>query len=519
MLPFVPRKVAQKARAAQSAVHVAAPTTGSSIPPAPVRETSDDPKGKRKESHPHVADEDLVSLLWLSLSDHSFWVDADLRRALASVDEGWLPLSTLLRRSAYFSHLSTRPLETAYVKAIRTHAPELFEVRMRVSAPSKSAWYGADSASKDDDLGGYEVRRKDWRDALLRSRNTNRQDWELRTVYVECLPLGHRTVPQIHRFASSLLPSLNADQGAPTRVQAVSLPAHHLDRPGDVPKPKGFTLITFSSEDDAARLATDWPWLPRRTIASSEEAEGSTLVREAIKFGFRALPKARWDTLKEEYLAYRQQLLDQAARAPSAPHRAPDVPLDRPAAPPQNLADPEEPRAGTTPSTAADAPFPRGCLVYVRNLHPETNRTTLKALFAARGLAPGALDYVDYSKGMTACHLRLSAPDHAHTLIEALRAHPLLQRDGLDSTGSPPAEDTQHAAISAELVEGTREELYWSKVPEKVRREAVRRAVAAAASGGGDGDATAAAEEGGEGEGAGGQGQEGKRKRKRRRKA
>jgi hypothetical protein len=45
-----------------------------------------------------------------------------------------------------------------------------------------------------------------------------------------------------------------------------------------------------------------------------------------------------------------------------------------------------------------------GCLVFTRNLHPETNETTLRALFTATFksslLDTGGLDYVDFNKGM-----------------------------------------------------------------------------------------------------------------------
>ena len=62
----------------------------------------------------------------------------------------------------------------------------------------------------------------------------------------------------------------------------------------------------------------------------------------------------------------------------------------------------------------------------------------------------------------------------------------------------------------AEVVDGEREELYWNKVPEKVRREAVWKAIAQA------GEVPAGGEDGtGERQ----QQQEGKRPRKRRRKA
>ena len=71
-------------------------------------------------------------------------------------------------------------------------------------------------------------------------------------------------------------------------------------------------------------------------------------------------------------------------------------------------------------------------------------------------------------------------------------------------------------------MDGEREALYWHKVPEKVRREAVRRAIALASTlmggrgdGDGDGDAAMAGEEQEEEDAK----KQGRRPRKRRRKA
>lgn len=210
---------------------------------------------------------------------------------------------------------------------------------------------------------------------------------------------------KIYAFVASLLGLPSSGQALSTGVQTITLPAHHLDRPGDVPKPKGFALVTFASEDDASRLVADWPWRPRRTDIpphDDESEETDAPVREAVKFGFRALPKARWDALKEEYLAHRQRLLDRIAQPGPEPEAEP---VD-----PSYEVDSYHGRDrdqgwGNREHTAhehadPDAPFPPGCLVYVRGVHPETNRTTLKALFAGRGFGPDALDYVDYSKGM-----------------------------------------------------------------------------------------------------------------------
>lgn len=229
-------------------------------------------------------------------------------------------------------------------------------------------------------------------------------------------------MPKIYAFVSSLLSLPSSGQALSTGVQTITLPAHHLDRPGDVPKPKGFALVTFASEEDASRLVADWPWRPRRTDIpphEDENEETSAPAREAIKFGFRALLKARWDALKEEYLAHRQRLLDQIAQSEPEPEAAPADPRYEMDSYPGRDRDQgwgtREPPTPVPPASAPaheyadpDAPFPPGCLVYVRGVHPETNRTTLKALFAARGFGPDALDYVDYSKGMGTVRIRFS---------------------------------------------------------------------------------------------------------------
>ncbi|KAI0677726.1 hypothetical protein C8Q78DRAFT_962759 [Trametes maxima] len=539
MFPFVPRKVAQKFRAQNNASASAAASSSTKPPHAEIladETPSNDAKGKGKQPDTSTREQDLATLLWLSLSDHSLWLNVDLRRALVSADEGWLPLSVLLalHHATYFAHLKAGTPESAYVKAVRTHADDLLEVRMRVSAPSKAAWYGTPpSSSSKEDTSGYEVRRQDWREALTRARNSTRQEWELRTVYMECIPPSHRAIPGIYDLTASLLDLRSPGPGhtptLTTHIQSIALPAHHLDRPGDVPKPKGFALVTFSSEDSATRLTSAWPWSPRHAPA----AGGRTgPAQEAAKFGFRALPKARWDALKDEYLAHRQRLLDDIARAEytnSAAHvPTPNAEVSPEERPPRAnrppAAENARPAAHNDPVPALDAtaPFPRGCLVYVRHVHPETNKTTLKALFAAHGGTGPAgavgLDYVDYSKGMDTCYLRVSTPAHAHTLVSAFAApRRVVQRQGLDNAGEADGGEGARKGIEMELVGGTREELYWSKVPERVRREAVRKAIARAADGGGgeggdDAERDLAVEDGA-GE------QERRRKRKRRRKA
>lgn len=76
------------------------------------------------------------------------------------------------------------PTEANAVKAIRSYAGDVLEVRMLVSAPSASAWYPSWKSERDS-VGGYEVRRKDW-SALSDnpSREFTRAQWDDRTIYM-----------------------------------------------------------------------------------------------------------------------------------------------------------------------------------------------------------------------------------------------------------------------------------------------------------------------------------------------
>lgn len=237
-----------------------------------------------------------------------------------------------------------------------------------------------------------------------------------------------------------------------------------------------------------------WPWtrLFQPESDNFDLAEGNLETKEASKFGFRTLPKARWDKLNEEYLAYRQKLISELADANEPPDISPDSDvrdvvddvLEDTPAPPRNV-------------TTMYSPYPFGCLVFARNLHLETNKTTLRALFCTAFesslVDPAGIDYVDFNKGMDSvslgsfmsttpsqhrqCYLRLASPEHGRVLVDRFSSHPVVQSHGLDDIGKTP--EASQKAIATEIIEGKKEEVYWEKVPEKVRRQAVEKAVKA----------------------------------------
>ena len=199
---------------------------------------------------------------------------------------------------------------------------------------------------------------------------------------------------------------------------------HHQDKPGSIPVCKGFALVTLSNLEDVDALLEQWPWdvYPRKKPAepeeSAEESQNANLqlCRDARKFGFRCLRKTRWEELKAEYILYRQQLVDEMNRYQDEEL---EMRMRKVAATEESYAkrpmdDLVQIQAEGPKAIHSGSKYPSGCLVFVRNLHPETNKTTLRTLFSrawdedphfdeqgSAGAGGGfGLDYLDYTKGL-----------------------------------------------------------------------------------------------------------------------
>ena len=96
-----------------------------------------------------------------------------------------MPINYLIRRPPFRGSSAAELLETEVVKALRSHASETLEVRILGSASSSSVWYGTGKTSRKKDVGGYEVRRKDWETLLEHPlRQLRTVQWDERTVYM-----------------------------------------------------------------------------------------------------------------------------------------------------------------------------------------------------------------------------------------------------------------------------------------------------------------------------------------------
>ena len=202
-----------------------------------------------------------------------------------------------------------------------------------------------------------------------------------------------RSVGAVYRFVLSLLSSRK--DCSFDAIQDVRLTPPSAGEVESKRAFKGFAFVTLSSMGLVKQLLEDWPWSPENRsahVSGRIPASASTDVTDAYKYGVRVITRSRWEELRGEYLAYRVQLL-------SAVHE-------------------EEPKSGTMeptlPPPAPDGPscstvpqdYPRGCLVFARNIHTETNKTTLRKLFSSTvGFPQDVLDYVDFNKGMDSVSL------------------------------------------------------------------------------------------------------------------
>ncbi|KAJ3864144.1 hypothetical protein EV359DRAFT_41648 [Lentinula novae-zelandiae] len=511
---FIPRKVSKKAPATSipaSAGNSKGKAAAINLPAATLASTVPAPRVDEELA------EEFAILVVLSLTEYALWANADLRRRMEQTPEDEHGCMNYSWKSPLnvFNAID----QFAIVKAIRKHAEDNIEVRMVLSRPTWSNW-GSSSAGTDE--GMYEIQSKaKVSRGLEGAEGYMRNYWANRTIYIENIPPAHRTIHGIFQFVRDTYPSTNYPN-----IQTISFPPHYLDTDADtssfhqIPKLrtkcKGFAFVVFSSVDEVDQFSATWKWERARSgpvpVLIKADTSPSLLPRassasshvEARKHGFRGLPKTQWDALKDEYVAWRQKLLEQVLAEQdddvdeemnSALQTAKTLPTERPTSVSSVslLAPPPTPHPHS-PS------YPRNCLVFVRNVHPGTNKTTVRALFVnalsgkvGSSISAGgedrdsknAIDYVDYTKGTDSCHLRLRSPSDAHFLVEHFKKQFIVQNAPLDDGGVEIEGDrsnegdiisSSQRCIVVELVQGTREKIYWEKVPLKLRQDAVLRA-------------------------------------------
>ncbi|GAA5918930.1 hypothetical protein JCM5296_003834 [Sporobolomyces johnsonii] len=129
--------------------------------------------------------------------------------------------------------------------------------------------------------------------------------------------------------------------------------------------------------------------------------------------------------------------------------------------------------------------FPEGCVVWVRNVHEKSSKTSLKALFGRllEGLQEGSgkgVEFVDYEKGLETCYIRFSSSPLALLTSTHLSTTPTLHLaptslapvSSLSPNSRSEAESALRRPIAVERLTGESERRYWASLPEATRRAA-----------------------------------------------
>ncbi|KAI0301516.1 hypothetical protein B0F90DRAFT_1628378 [Multifurca ochricompacta] len=431
-------------------------------------------------SHSHSIELDQVStttliLFHLAFSNYQLWINPTLRDPNKdgcmsfNPSQNLISLRTLLHTSPLFLAANTDILtEASIVKSLRTHARHIFDVRMIIVDKTQPR------------SGGYELRRKDWVEVTQRFPTFNPEYWDAQTIYIENVPHSFRSTIGISKLLHSLLNNHSSSSlGSYQCIESIFFPPHHQDPPDALPKCKGFALVTLADLSTSSHLLSRFPY--KRNNSNSALTGGDTTPeeQEARKAGFRTLSKERWEALQAEYIEYRDSLLrpitDSSYAVPHTIH--PPAPTSQHHVKNAHDSDQAEQRGSSCAWS-----YPRSCVLFVRHVPPDTNKTALRTRFSALLGDSFALDYVDYTKGLDTCYLRLTTREHALSLLK------LFKEDAAEMGKKGEEEETR---LVLELLEGRREEMYWEQVPEKVRVLAVQHAravvheTAAAAKGGG----------------------------------
>ena len=169
--------------------------------------------------------------------------------------------------------------------------------------------------------------------------------------------------------------------------------------------------MTLSSKADVQALIDAWPWdsEERANSHATTEVEGDGRTAEEVSAKanhLRICTRARWKELRAEYLLYRQRLINEVNQYQDENEaRLQKETTDQGRCKDSRGEDDSQGQSIRSTLYEAgirtDSPYLTACLVFVRHVNPETNKTTLRTLFSQAWAEPNdAIDYVDYSKNM-----------------------------------------------------------------------------------------------------------------------
>ncbi|KAH8829415.1 hypothetical protein DL96DRAFT_1527105 [Flagelloscypha sp. PMI_526] len=458
-LHFVPRHVRRKGKTPTTPiVALNSPEPGQQPPPDNQNDSS-----KQAGQTSSLTDQDVLVYIRLALSDYALSSEDTLKKTFLwnlRENDGWIPVNHILQRSVFLAQNMESEIltENRVIKALRSESTQskyALEIRLQLSQdPSSSRSH----VTSDTSRGAYEMKWRNREPGL----NASEHDWAQKSLYLENIPVQHRNILGLFNFVRSMLSSTDV------HLEAILFPANDNEYPSTkLKKCRGFAFVVLSNTSECLRLNELWPWTGVTT-----RVQETSLHQDATRFGFRTLLKTAYVEMEAQYLEHRQNLIAEIAAAEDAEFDRRLLGEGAPGGSESSLN--EEKITDPDGVTTSNSPFPLDCLLFVRNVHPHTNKTTLRKLLTSclPNDSLDTIDYVDYNKGMDTCYIRVPSPKHAHDVLMSFPATKV-QKSGLDDVGGIDGQP-----IQLELVQGRKEELYWEKVPEKVRKSAVTKCLA-----------------------------------------
>ncbi|CAO3587951.1 unnamed protein product [Absidia cylindrospora] len=262
-------------------------------------------------------------------------------------------------------------------------------------------------------------------------------DW---SIYVEGLHKKYQT----EQLISDLF------QKHVGRVSFVQIPANRYG----VTQFHGFCFVEFDDKDNVEKAVE---------LMNMENDEKIPNENDTIaKLGLKVMTKNMWNKYQDEYLAHMKMTSEHIAQLWR------DHNDEQRSQPTNRKSEPSTPPLRNTVNatkTKDDSTmvYPKNVIIFVRNIHPKSSKTTIRTLLEQSGAATA---FVKHKKGLDSCHVRMATPEDTEKVAQYFGTHHLIQDSGIDSQGTATDASTgASSAISVRPISGKEEEIYWKDDP------------------------------------------------------
>ncbi|ORZ21347.1 hypothetical protein BCR42DRAFT_488438 [Absidia repens] len=232
------------------------------------------------------------------------------------------------------------------------------------------------------------------------------------------------------------------------RVSFVQIPANRYG----VTQFHGFCFVEFDDKDNVEKAVE---------MMNMENDDKILNENDTIaKLGLKVMTKNMWNKYQDEYLIHKRMAsehITQLWRDYNDEERLTNQKVESSTAPLRNTVH------STKKIEDSTMAYPKNVIIFVRNIHPKSSKTTIRKLLEQSGAATA---FVKHKKGLDSCHVRMASPEDTEKVSQYFGTHHLIQDSGIDSQGTViDASTGASSAISVRAISGKEEEIYWKDDP------------------------------------------------------